>query len=139
MTSATSEAFDERIKSEFDGSGPDVTFECAGLEETVNQGIRHARKGSTIVVVGVFGDCPRIDLGLVQDSELRLLGTLMYQRKGYAEAIDCLAESGVITQPLLTVSFPFGEYLHAYRYIEENRDRVMKVMIDLDRPAEARP
>jgi hypothetical protein len=57
----------------------------------------------------------------------------------YAEAIRCLADSGVITQPLLTVSFPFGQYLHAYRYIDENCDRVMKVMIDLDRSGEARP
>ena len=129
---ARGEAFDERIRAEFDGSAPDVTLECVGSEETANQAIRLARKGSTIVVAGVFADRPRIDLGLVQDRELRLVGTLMYQHHDYTDAIRCLAESGVITQPLLTVSFPFLEYPDAYRFIDANRDRVMKVMINLD-------
>jgi len=85
-----------------------------------------------VIVVGVFGDCPAVDLGLVQDRELELRGTLMYQRQDYVDAIRCLAERGVTAQPLLSVSFPFHRYLEAYQYIEANRDRVMKVMIDLD-------
>jgi len=120
------------IRSVFGASGPAVTLECVGAEETANLAIRCARKGSTIVVVGVFGDRPRVDLGLVQDRELLLLGTLMYQRHDYMDAIRCLAEGGVTAQPLLSVSFPFHRYLEAYQYIEANRDRVMKVMIDLD-------
>jgi L-iditol 2-dehydrogenase len=56
----------------------------------------------------------------------------MYQRHDYMDAIRCLAEGGVTAQPLLSVSFPFRRYLEAYQYIEANRDRVMKVMIDLD-------
>jgi len=121
------------IRSTFGNSGPDLSFECVGTGQTANQAIRYARKGSTIVVVGVFADPPTIDLGLVQDRELQLVGTLMYQRNDYLDAVRCLAEGGVATQPLLTVTFPFRRYLDAYRHIDEHRDRVMKVMIDLDR------
>jgi threonine dehydrogenase-like Zn-dependent dehydrogenase len=105
----------------------------SGAEQTANQAIRLARKGSVIVVVGVFGETPRVDLGLVQDREFQGVGTLMHQRSDYVAAIRALAEGGIVMQPLVTVSVPFRKYLDAYHFIQANTDRVMKVMIDLDR------
>ena len=122
------------------GFGPDradVALECVGLAETANQAIRGVRKGGTVIVVGVFGDRPSIDLGLVQDRELELRGTLMYQRQDYVDAIRCLAEGGITVDPLLTRTFSFRHYPEAYAFIEENHEAVMKVMIDLDESAEA--
>ncbi len=80
----------------------DVVFECAGAAETANQAIHNVRKGGTIVIVGVFGDRPEIDLGLVQDRALEMRGTLMYQSQDYVDAIRCLAEGGITVGPLLT-------------------------------------
>jgi L-iditol 2-dehydrogenase len=34
-------------------------------------------------------------------------------------------------KPLMSAHFPFDRYLDAYRFIEESRDRSMKVFIDL--------
>jgi L-iditol 2-dehydrogenase len=110
----------------------DVAFECVGVGETANQAIRGVRKGGMVIVVGVFGDCPAVDLGLVQDRELELRGTLMYQRQDYVDAIRCLAEGGIKVDPLLTKTFPFRRYPEAYAFIEAHRDHVMKIMIDLD-------
>jgi L-iditol 2-dehydrogenase len=110
----------------------DVAFECVGAAETANQAIHNIRKGGTIVIVGVFGDRPEVDLGLVQDRELEIRGTLMYQRHDYLEAIRCLSEGGITVGPLLTRTFPFRHYPEAYAFIEENREKVMKVMVDLD-------
>jgi L-iditol 2-dehydrogenase len=110
----------------------DVAFECVGAAETANQAIHNVRKGGTVVIVGVFGDRPEIDLGLVQDRELEIRGTLMYQRQDYLEAIRCLSEGGITVGPLLTKTFPFRQYPEAYAFIEENREKVMKVMVDLD-------
>lgn len=123
---------DEQVRAAL-GGGADVTFECAGAEAAAGQAIRLARKGSVIVIVGVFGDPPRVDLGLVQDRELSLVGTLMYQRGDYRDAIQALASGAIVHAPLVSVSFPFRRYLDAYRHIDGNKDRVMKVMIDLDR------
>jgi len=126
------EKLEERVRGGAEEDRPDVTFECVGAEETANQAIRMAKKGSTIVVVGVFSHPPAVDLGLVQDRELRLLGSLMYQRGDYVDAIRCLSEGGIIYQPLLSQTFSFRRFLDAYHYIEANREHVMKVMIDLD-------
>jgi L-iditol 2-dehydrogenase len=110
----------------------DLIMECVGSETTIGEAIACARKGSTIVVVGVFGRKPVFDIGLVQDRELNLLGTLMYQRVDYEKAIE-LGQAGKLDfDQLITDSFPLERYLEAYRHIERSRDRSIKVMIRLE-------
>jgi L-iditol 2-dehydrogenase len=108
----------------------DAALECVGIQATMDQAIANARKGSDIVVVGVFGDRPLVDLGLVQDRELRLIGTLMYTKADYEKAIELIQAKRVHLDPLMSAHFPFRQYLDAYRFIEENKDRSMKVFID---------
>ena len=88
--------------------------------------------GTTIVVVGVFGEKPRVDVGLIQDRELSLVGTLMYQQVDYENAIELLNTGRMNLGPLITNHFPFDRYLDAYHAIEAAHGNTMKVMIDLD-------
>ena len=82
-------------------------------------------------MVGVFAEKPRIDLGLVQDRELNMIGTLMYQYADYVEAVNLIEKGNIITDPLFSKHFAFAEYADAYRFIDEQRDKTMKVFIDL--------
>jgi L-iditol 2-dehydrogenase len=109
----------------------DVIFEAVGVETTITDAVNLARKGSTIVVVGVFGKKPVVDLGLVQDRELTLVGTLMYQRQDYEKAIEFIAAGKIALEPLISSRFPFGRYLDAYHAIEAAHGDSMKVMIEL--------
>ena len=109
----------------------DVIFECVGVEPTITDAVRLARKGTTIVVVGVFGKKPQVDLGLVQDRELTLVGTLMYQKEDYIRAIEFIASGKMILDPLISSRFAFDRYLDAYHSIESAHGDSMKVMIEL--------
>ncbi len=119
------------VRLVFGPDGADAILECVGAEETIGQAISMARKGTDIVIVGVFGEKPQVDIGLVQDKELRLIGSLMYKAEDYRTAIDLIQSGKVRLEPLMTKHFPFEQYPEAYRYIEKNRDRTMKVFIDL--------
>ena len=58
-----------------DAFGPDradVIYECAGTDITMDQAIQNARKGSTIILVAVFGKRANVDLAKLNDSELDL-------------------------------------------------------------------
>jgi len=110
----------------------DVILECAGANATISQAISHARKGSDIIVVSVFADKAAIDLGLVQDRELRIIGTLMYRQADYEKAIELFKNHKIQWEPLITIHFPFKEYLDAYEFIEQKKELVMKVMIEMD-------
>jgi L-iditol 2-dehydrogenase len=119
------------ILAAFGPDQADLILECVGVQPTISQAVACARKGSTIVVVGVFGQKPAVDLGLVQDRELSLVGTLMYQKSDYEQAITLAAQGLVHLDPLITHRFPFEEYLAAYHTIEAAQGEYMKVMIEL--------
>ena len=122
----------QAILSTFGADKADLILECVGVQETITQAVTNARKGSPISVVGVFGEKPLVDLGLVQDRELSLIGTLMYQKKDYLRAIELVSKGKLHLDQMVTQSFPFEAYLQAYQAIETSGGEYMKVMIELE-------
>ena len=120
------------IANEIGSDKADVILECVGVQDTITQAIDNARKGSMIVVVGVFGKKPSVDLGLVQDRELTLIGTLMYQKKDYETAIELVSQGKINLDNMITQRFAFDNYLDAYKAIEDAKGEYLKVMIELD-------
>ncbi|RPI91959.1 MAG: alcohol dehydrogenase [Chloroflexi bacterium] len=86
VSNAGKESLREASRRVFGDQGFSVALECVGVESTMTAAIETIEKGGTIIVVGVFGEKPRVDLGLVQDRELNLRGTLMYKREDYEKA-----------------------------------------------------
>lgn len=126
------EALGAAIERVFGPDKADLILECVGVQATIEQAVAQARKGSTIVVVGVFGEKPAVDIGLVQDRELSLVGTLMYQRPDYETAIELAAAGRLQLEPLITHRFPFHRFLDAYHAIEAAGGETMKVMVVMD-------
>ncbi len=93
--------------------------------------IDNIQKGGTIVVIGVFAEKPRIDMSIAGDRELTLVGTLMYKHEDYQKAVELIASGDVVTQPLVTKHFAFEQYPEAYKFIDAQGDKSLKVMIDL--------
>jgi len=122
----------EAVREKFGPDKADLIFECVGVQKTVEQAVAVARKGTDVVVVGVFGEKPVVDMGTVQDRELRLVGTLMYQQPDWVKAISLIDQGKVDLAPLVTDRFAFADYQKAYEYIDANRERAMKVMIVVD-------
>ncbi|MBN2499246.1 MAG: alcohol dehydrogenase catalytic domain-containing protein [Anaerolineales bacterium] len=110
----------------------DLILECVGVQPTITAAVNIARKGTTIVVVGVFGEKPTVDLGLVQDRELSLVGTLMYQQVDYEIALDLIVGGKLNLDEMITAHFPFEQYLEAYHAIEAAKGDSLKVMISMD-------
>ncbi|MHA1983766.1 MAG: zinc-dependent alcohol dehydrogenase, partial [Candidatus Hodarchaeales archaeon] len=69
----------KKIIEVFGQKKADLIVECVGNSATINDAINNARKGTDIIIIGVFNEKPKINLGWVQDHELRLIGTAMYQ------------------------------------------------------------
>lgn len=132
-SNAREETLADASRRVFGADGFDVALECVGVEATMTAVIATIEKGGTIVVVGVFGEKPRVDLGLVQDRELNLHGTLMYQKRDYLRAVEWIASGAVKTEPLMSIHFSIDNYLDAYRYIDQQGDKTMKVFIDVSK------
>ncbi|UCD38889.1 MAG: alcohol dehydrogenase catalytic domain-containing protein [Fidelibacterota bacterium] len=131
ISNARTEAMTDGKKRVFGDEGYSVAFEAAGVEATMADAVDTIEKGGTIMVVGVFGEKPRIDMAVVGDRELNLIGTLMYKHEDYEKAVELIARGEVITDPLVTKHFPLEEYEAAYAFIDKQGDKILKVMIDL--------
>ena len=126
------EDYAEALLKAFGPDKADVIYECAGTDITMDQAIQNARKGSTIILVAVFGKRASVDLAKLNDSELDLNTTMMYRHEDYVDAIRLVGEGKIQLKPLQTAHFAFKDYLKAYQYIDENREKTMKVLIDVD-------
>ena len=106
-------------------------FEAVGIQATMDNLVDNIEKGGEIVVAGVFETPPKINMAIVGEHELKIIGTMMYKHEDYEEAVNNIASGKIITEPLVTKHFSFGEYFGAYQYIDKKGDKTMKVMIDV--------
>jgi L-iditol 2-dehydrogenase len=113
------------------GLGFDIVLECVGIEATLRQAIEVVRKGGRIVVVGVFGDDVSIPVKYVQDRELEILGTLMYVRDDFAEALRLIAKRLVPAERLITHRVDLEDIPSAFALLDDRRECSGKVMVAL--------
>lgn len=121
--------YNDALISCFGPDKADVIFDCAGNDITMGQAIRCARKGSIIILVAVFADMAKVDLAVLNDHELDLNTTMMYRHEDYLDAIRLVEEGKIKLEPLMSKTFAFKEYADAYKYIDSDREKCMKVLI----------
>ena len=122
----------EAISAAFGRDKADVIYDCAGNDISMGQAIKYARKGSTIVLVAVFGKLATVDLAILNDHELDLNTSMMYRHEDYIDAIRLVCKGKIQLKPLMSKHFAFADYLAAYEYIDASRETTMKVIIDVD-------
>jgi 2-desacetyl-2-hydroxyethyl bacteriochlorophyllide A dehydrogenase len=124
-------SFEEGIKSFFGDKGFQIGFEAAGVQSSLDVLMQFVEKGGDIVILGVYSRNPVVNMFYLGEHELNVFGSMMYRHEDYEAAVEMIASGKILTKPLLTNSFPFINYLDAYKFIEEQGDKSMKVMIEL--------
>jgi 2-desacetyl-2-hydroxyethyl bacteriochlorophyllide A dehydrogenase len=130
-SNAKAESLADAAKLAFGGEGFDIAFEAIGSEAAMGQAITSIDKGGTIVVVGVFGSKPPIDMARVGEHELCMIGSMMYRKDDYETAVAWIADGSVRTEALDSRHFPLERYAEAYRFIDEQGEKAMKIFVDL--------
>ena len=116
--------------------GADVTFECVGRADSLNDAVRYTREAGTVVVVGMPGE-EKVDWAPIWQRELTVMGAYAYgaepRRKGkktFELALEAAPEVDLaeLTGPL----FSLGEYRDAIAYaMSAGRLGAVKVAFDL--------
>jgi len=121
----------EAAAREFGPDGYDVAIEVAGVEESLASLVAGIGKGGTVLIVGVYGEKPRVDMSVVCEHELTVAGSMMYRHEDWEQAVKWIAAGDVRTEPLVSKHYPFEQFPDAYAFIDAEGDRSMKVMIDV--------
>ena len=119
------------IQEKYGKDGIDLIYDCVGIEETIFQAVEVARKGTKIMVVGVPEGKLKVDLSLVQDRELEIIGSLMYTRDDFTEALDLIQKRKIEVSSLVTHYFKLEDIQKAFSLITERKEKVLKVLINL--------
>ena len=124
------ESLKDATTAAFGDGGFDLAFEAAGVEASLASAIKCIEKGGMVLIVGVYGKPPVVDMGVVGEHEIVLAGSMMYWREDWEEAVKLLASS-ISIAPLVSKHFAFAEWPDAYRFIDKNGASTMKVMVDV--------
>nr|WP_275983199.1 alcohol dehydrogenase catalytic domain-containing protein [Propionivibrio soli] len=124
------ESLEDATEAAFGPGGFDLAFEAAGVEASLRSVVKAIEKGGLVLIVGVYGKPPVVDMSIVGEHEIVLAGSMMYWREDWEAAVQLLASS-VSIAPLVSRHLPFDEWPDAYRFIDANGPSIMKVMVDL--------
>jgi L-iditol 2-dehydrogenase len=112
------------------GSRPNVYADCVGGSGEVLDGLLAvAPRGSRILAVGVLKSDYRIPhLTDLVEHELAVIGTSMYVRRDYQDAIAALTEGRLRTAGMMTHTFTLADVATAFDMIECGEEPYFKVM-----------
>ena len=109
--------------------GMDAVFECAGEQDTIDQGLKLLKPGGTLLLIGI-PELERIslDINLMRRNELRILN-VRRQNECVAPAIELIAGGKVNVRPLVTHHFTLDETARAFELVSGRKDGVVKAII----------
>jgi threonine dehydrogenase-like Zn-dependent dehydrogenase len=104
------------------GGGFDFTFVCVGGPRAVDDALRLARPGGTVVLLGNVTTLNGLDWTPVWLKELTVRGSLCYgvhahggaAHDAFAEAASLIASGQAPVRPLVTATYPIAEYRRAF-------------------------
>lgn len=104
-----------------------VVFDCVSRESTVHLAIEVLDKGGSLMTVGVPAGPTLVDLDLVQDRELTIMGNLMFVREDVLAAIELLRKKPFPHEEVVTATFDIEQAADAFR-VSDDPEQV-KVLI----------
>jgi L-iditol 2-dehydrogenase len=127
----TSENPAARVREMTGGAGADVVLEAAGSETALPLALDLARRGGTVVCMGIVGGNRRMfmesDVFALKD--LRVDGVFAYTTNNFAEALRLIETGRMNLKPLITHTFPLAEFEKAFDLLATRKEPVVKVML----------
>jgi (R,R)-butanediol dehydrogenase/meso-butanediol dehydrogenase/diacetyl reductase len=114
-----------------DGLGADVTIECVGQPDTPQLAVQLARKGGTVVILGVFEKPGSFDFSTMMFSERILVGSSIYVDEART-AIALLADGRIDPGCLITATVLFKDAVNVgFERLLTGKEENIKVLLEV--------
>ncbi|MBO7710726.1 MAG: alcohol dehydrogenase catalytic domain-containing protein [Lachnospiraceae bacterium] len=112
-----------------DGNLADVVYECIGSGATLDQAIRISKPGGRLMIMGVFGKKPVIDMNTLQEAE-RVLYTSQAHVDEIATALQYIREGRINADELITREVTLDTLVEdGFEYLIAHGPEQIKVLI----------
>jgi len=125
----TEEDVAQSIVDATEGEGVDVVFLGVAVESVLNDALKMVRRRGTVSEVGMFSKPPRIDIHLVQNKELRILGSNMYTRDDFVVSAEAIASGRFDTSSMISKIMPIDSVVEAMDLVDRRLEDVVKVLL----------
>ena len=123
---------EEYVSEWTEGRLADVVYECIGAEITLDQAIRISKPGAKIMVMGVFGKKPVVDMNTLQEAE-RVIYTSQAHVNEIAEALAYLDEGKINADELITREVTLETLVEdGFEYLIKHGPEQIKVLIRIN-------
>ncbi len=121
--------------------GFDVVYDCVGTQKTVQDSIRWARAGGTVVLVGVSLKPMHVDLTPIWYQEVDLIGLYAHgmeewngvKQSTYDLTTDLLLKKKLLIDDLITHRFSLEQWRTAVQTAKNKNSGAIKVVLDFRR------
>ena len=120
---------EEYVKEWSNGNLADVVYECIGAEGTLDQAIRISKPGAKLMVMGVLGKKPTVDMNTLQEAE-RVLYTSQAHVNEIATALEYIHTGKINADELITKEVTLDTLVEdGFEYLIEHGPEQIKVLI----------
>ena len=119
----------EEIHKITEGRGVDVSIEVVGIESTIQDALASVKKGGTTIAIGLLEKSIKIDVMSLVSSELKLLGSYLYNDCDFRSSINLITEGKVNMQPYLTRILALDDALKGFEEMATNKEKILKVIL----------
>lgn len=121
----------EKIAKELTGGeGVDVLFECSGSEFASLQMTKVLRVSGTICMVAVHKAQHKVDLRDINFKEQTLIGTRVYTKEEFRQAVEYLPEAEDLLKKVITHVVPLKDAPSVFGMIADENQGTLKVLVD---------
>lgn len=118
----------EGIRARTAGAGAHIVFDGAGHPSVTPQLTEAVRIRGTIVIVGVYASPPATDLRTVNFRELTIIGTRVYRREDFVDAVGLLEHDRLGLRGLPVLQFSLEDATEAFAQAQKGIGS-MKVLV----------
>jgi (R,R)-butanediol dehydrogenase/meso-butanediol dehydrogenase/diacetyl reductase len=115
------------------GLGAPLVIEAAGAGDSLRTAVAVARKGGKVVVLGVFHEEVALDYRAILMDEKQIIGSIIYQRRDFAEAIAILAAGGIDRARHITAEIGLADIVsQGFAVLVDRRAEHIKIQVTPD-------
>jgi L-iditol 2-dehydrogenase len=119
----------EIILKETTGVGADKVFVAVGVESVFNDAFKIVSRGGKVSEVAIFAKSPLTEISYVQNKEIDIQGSNMYNRYDFEIAAEAIAANMFDTNLLISKVLPIDDVKNAMEIVDKKKENIIKLLL----------
>ena len=123
----------KQILSITNNIGPDYVFETAGAEESPELSVNIARRGGTIILVGIYSQKPVFDFNQIVSLEKKVIGSVAAENNDMKHAVNLVSKGTIKLKPLITETIKLSNVIEdGFKKMLDGDKEIFRIIVKPD-------